>query len=206
VNEKVYGIVPAAGASTRMGQSKMLLPLGKDCVLGQLLRSAVRSELYRVILVLGYEGQRIRGELKDILVHPKIATITNRAYWRGMSTSLKAGIRALGADARGAMILLGDQPMVRSEMINRLIGVFSQHRDGIVTAGAGTQRFHPVLFPRELFPELLKISGDEGGRKVLLNHPQKVKKVSFPPGLWCLDLDTPQSYRKLLRKVKEEAS
>jgi molybdenum cofactor cytidylyltransferase len=65
--------------------------------------------------------------------------------------------------------------------------------------------YHPIIFSKLLFPELMKARGDEGGRRILLAYKGLIKEVSFPPGLWFQDLDTPQDYQKLVKTIERNS-
>jgi hypothetical protein len=93
--------------------------------------------------------------------------VNNPDFADGLSSSLKAGIRAVPEACAGAIICLGDMPRVSSALIDRLIDGFAPERGAMIVAPArNKQRGNPVLWAQRFFPELLKLEGDMGARKL----------------------------------------
>jgi molybdenum cofactor cytidylyltransferase len=119
-----------------------------------------------------------------------------------MSTSLKAGVAAVNPEIEGAMIFLGDQPLVSTEVVRRLLTVFRESQRSIVVPAYGGVRGNPVLFSSALFSELTTVEGDKGGREVVMRDPERVATVRFPPNLAPRDVDTWEDYEILRRLVE----
>jgi molybdenum cofactor cytidylyltransferase len=178
-----------------MGRPKQLLPLGTKSLLAVTVANALTSRLDPVILVLGYRAKEIQASVKPLMSHPKLSVVINPHYRKGMSESIKEGLKALSAfPVDGVLILLADQPCVDVDVINRLTEAFLSSSKPICQPVYGGIRGNPVLFDRSLFPLLFKISGDQGGRRLLQEHPEWVCHVSFPDLKTGIDLDTPESY------------
>ncbi|MGN6031606.1 MAG: nucleotidyltransferase family protein, partial [Thermomicrobiales bacterium] len=145
----VAGIVLAAGASTRLGRPKQLLDLGGKPVIAHVVDRARAAGLDEVIVVTGGAGEAVAAALAGAPVR----IVVNPAFRDGQSTSLIAGLRALSNDADAVVVLLGDQPGVAPADIAAAV---SRRRDPpfppIVMTAYGSQRSHPVLFGREVFP------------------------------------------------------
>jgi molybdenum cofactor cytidylyltransferase len=124
----------------------------------------------------------------------------NPAFAAGMSTSLQAGIAAIPATARGALVMLADQPLVTARYVNQMIDAALAMPEAIVAADYGGQRGTPVYFPRSLFDELHSIAGDEGGRSVLAAHPERVRLVAAASPLAGIDVDRPGEYEQLVAR------
>jgi molybdenum cofactor cytidylyltransferase len=114
----------------------------------------------------------------------------------GMSASLAAGLGALPATIEAVVIALGDQPMISSQVIDRLIATWRATGKPIVVPMYAGVRAHPVLFARAVFPELLAIRGDQGGRDVIAHDPRRVAEVNVdePPPI---DVDRQEDLRTL---------
>jgi molybdenum cofactor cytidylyltransferase len=197
----IAAIILAAGQSSRMGQHKLLLPLlGKPLVL-HAVENALAAGCAEVLVVVGYRADAVRGLLND----KPVRVIENPAYAEGQSTSLRAGIAALAPQTEAAMILLGDQPLVNPSMLQRLMQAWQDTARPIVAPYYAGQRGNPVLFARVLFPELLGVTGDQGGREVLQRHAQEVEPVPIADIDAALDLDTWQEYQALLRRLEPAA-
>ena len=201
----IGGLLLAGGSSRRMGeQTKQLLPLGDGCILSVAVSNALESELDPVVVVLGYQSEEIRAELAGFLDHPKIVVTKNPRYGLGMSESIKEGIKILeNRTVAGAMILLADQPRVTGEVIDRLIQAFRTSGKPICQPVYGGMAGNPVLFDRSLFPSLMKITGDQGGRSILREHPEWVEQVLFANAETGVDLDTPESYERFREESED---
>ncbi len=199
---QIAAIVLAAGTSRRMRSShKLLLPLNNRPILEHVLIAALASQADPIVLVLGYQADLIRTVLEGYRSVPAITWVENPHYLRGMSSSIHVGIQTLlnmkkNPQCDGAMILLGDQPLISFEVMNRLIEVRQQSHQPIVVPFYAGKRGNPVLFEKSIFPELLAITGDEGGRSVIQRHLHDVAMVEMEyPGVH-MDIDTWEDYER----------
>lgn len=199
---RVSGVILAAGASSRMGQPKQLLPLGDDPLLRHVIRAALASNLAEVVVVLGYQAEAIIAAVGP-LGH-KI--VVNPHYAEGQSTSLRSGLAAIDSASEGVLFLLGDQPEVSVAVINGLIDAFVGRASPIVAPQYRDTRGHPVLFARELFAELTAVSGDVGAREVMAKHRDSLRTVSFPETPAPPDVDTPSAYEALVQRWNVDVS
>jgi molybdenum cofactor cytidylyltransferase len=195
----VAAIILAAGRSSRMGSHKLLLPYKGRPIVNWVLVAACASQTDPVIIVLGHEAQQVDAALQ---AERWFLAIHNPWYADGMSTSLRIGLAATPKNADGAIILLGDQPLITPEIIDAMIAESARDPDVIIAASYQGRRGNPVLFPRQYFGELEAITGDEGGRSVLARHPEQVRLVEIDDALAGLDVDTPEEYQTL---VSEDA-
>jgi len=185
----IAGIVLAAGESRRMGQPKQLMVLGLRTMLQQVVDAAASSQLDQVYVVVGHRAE----EVKASLAKREVKFIENSNYRDGLGSSVRAGVAALPPDARAAMFLLGDQPFTTSELINQLLE--RSTADNIVAAALNGRRANPTLFGRKWFHELLRVSGDSGGRTIIEAHPEALVLVETTADL--RDVDTPQDVTAL---------
>ena len=192
--EKVAGILLAAGASTRMGAIKQLLPIEGGTLLGRVICEALSSDLDKVILVLGYEANEIRKSLGNILAHPKLKVIENKRYREGISTSIIAGLSKVKDTYHHVMILLGDMPAITSALINLLLRRFFDSRLPIGAISIKGERSHPVIFGRIFYPELNALRGDIGARALFEKYPDRVCFVEPEQYFDDRDIDTPDDY------------
>lgn len=191
----VAAVVLAAGRSSRMGRHKLLLPLGGRPLVAHAVAAACASAADNVLVVVGYEAERVRAALPP----DRYTIVENPDYAQGMATSLHAGIAAVPAACAGALITLGDQPLVGAELLDRLIGAARRSPD-IVAACYDGRRGNPVYFPRRFFAELEAVEGDAGGRTVLARHSESVLEVECGDLAPDLDADTPEEYERLHRE------
>lgn len=189
----VAAVVLAAGRSSRMGQHKLLLPLGGTAIVAHTVAAACASEADPVLVVVGHEAERVRVALPP----GRHTVVANPDHAQGMASSLRAGIAALPQEVAGALVVLGDQPLITAELLDRLIAAAHEHPHGIVAASYEGRRGHPVYFPRRYFSEVQAVRGDEGGRSVLTRHREALVVVECGDLAPDLDADTPEDYRRL---------
>lgn len=199
----VAGIILAAGCGSRMGTAKQLLPFEHTTLLGRVIDTAKAATLDAVILVLGFEADRIRHCLET--THPDltgIRVVENPDWQNGQSFSVAAGLSALTPETGGALFLLGDQPLVTVRTINRLISVFQTTGHWIVAPCHNGQRGNPVLVAAPLFDRLKHPAGDAGARVLFEAFKHRMHCLDVDdPGI-LMDVDTPQDYADLVRDPK----
>ncbi len=194
---RVEGVVLAAGLSTRMGRPKLVLQIDGLAVVTWVVQAALRSALDRVLIVAGPSDQHLESVLGQLSDDPKFTRVVNPHPELGMSTSLIAGVSKVRADAAGALIMLADQPRLTSEIINKLLDVFEEDPSRIIAPSVHGRRTTPVLFPAHLFPDLLRTSGDMGGRDVLNRNSLSIVEIEMGSRYDDTDLDTPEDVRIL---------
>jgi len=200
----VAAVVLAAGRSSRMGRHKLLLPLFGKPLIVHVVQAALAARCSEVVVVLGYQAAAIRS----LLANYPVQLVENTDFVAGQSTSVRAGIAALGPEADAALFLLGDQPLVSPELLNRLIDTYyTQQVDAVVPAYAG-QRGNPVLFSRALFPQLVAVTGDQGGRTVLMEALRTGRAAIVPVDDPVInsDVDTWEEYQRLLTVLNAHKS
>ncbi|HZO83086.1 MAG TPA: nucleotidyltransferase family protein [Candidatus Binataceae bacterium] len=186
------GILLAAGESRRMGYPKPLLEVGGRTFLATIAQAMLEA-VGRLVVVVGAHADAVR---RAVPADSRIAVAENTEYQRGQLSSIKAGLRAIGRDAAGALIHLADHPMVRPATFKAVIEEHRQSRRPIVIARYCGRRGHPVLFARELFAELEAAPEDQGARVVVAADPQRVAYVEVDdPGV-VMDLDTPEELER----------
>src|SRR5271170_7918908 len=126
-NAQVGAVILAAGTSTRMGQPKQLLPLGGTTVLERTIDNVRSAGLVEMVLVLGASAEAIRRQLPQSLLEG-LKVVVNQAYRRGMASSLREGLSALDPQSAAALIILGDQPLIRPHTLQQIIAGY--HRSG----------------------------------------------------------------------------
>jgi molybdenum cofactor cytidylyltransferase len=181
-------VVLAAGRSSRMrGVNKLLSPLAGDPVIARTVDAALASRAATVVVVTGFQAARVRAAL----VGRDVAFAHNRYYARGLSSSLRHGLKALDAATEGALICLGDMPWVSARDLDALIAAFARADRPICVPVRGRQRGNPVLWPARHFAELRALQGDLGGRSLLRRYAREVARVPVLGAGVTRDIDTP---------------
>ncbi len=188
---RIAAIVLAAGRSTRYGaRNKLLEELDGVPLVVRSVRAALASRASPVIVVTGHEAEAVRAALAGL----DVRIIHNPDYAGGLSTSLKAGLSAVPADADGAIVTLGDMPRIEARHIDRLIAAFSPKEGrGIVVPVHLGKRGNPVLFAQAYFKELMEIEGDTGARHIIAASASEVAEVDLASDAIFLDIDTPDA-------------
>jgi molybdenum cofactor cytidylyltransferase len=187
----ISAILLAAGQSKRMGKLKQLMPFGQSTIVEQAVDNLLGSAVYEVIVVVGYRAEDV---IKAIAAKP-IRLAINPDYEHGMSTSIIAGLNLVHSRVQGIMLALGDQPLVNSQTINRLIEEFYNHDKGIAVPTYQGSRGHPIIFAIKYKEKLLKLKGDVGGRQIIKDHPGDVLEVAVNSESIVADFDTTDDYQ-----------
>ena len=123
-----------------------------------------------------------------------VTFVHNPDFAEGLSTSLKAGIAAVPAEADGAIVCLGDMPQVSAPLIDRLIAAFDPERGALVVIPTiAGKRGNPVLWSRRFFPDLMALEGDVGARHLIGGYAEAVAEVAVEDAAALTDVDTPEA-------------
>jgi molybdenum cofactor cytidylyltransferase len=184
----VSAVVLAAGTSTRMGQPKLVLPLGDEPLVRRTVRQICGAGFDDVLVIVGNEHEKLRAALDGLLVRQAL----NLHYETGMGSSFRTAVEHLG-QSDAAMFALADQPFVTTQEYRTVLEAYRRHSPAIVSVRYGDVTAPPHLFCRDLFPELARL--EQGARPVLERHREQTIVVQFPPEL-LLDIDTPEDYER----------
>lgn len=176
-----------------MVEPKQLLRWRGKTLLEHTVAAALASACEETVVVVGYEAAQMPA-----MVRPTVKVVLNERFSHGLSSSLGAGLKACPADSEAAVVLLGDQPEVRSEVIDALVTSFASSDADVVSPQYEDGIGHPVLLSRKTWPEL-ELTGDEGARTFLMLNPERVERVAVG-GRVPRDIDTPEDYAALLRR------
>jgi CTP:molybdopterin cytidylyltransferase MocA len=187
---RIAGIVLAAGTSSRMGRNKLAETLRGKPLVRHAVDAALASRLDPVLVVTGHEPEKLRAALAGAAV----TIVPNAHYEEGLSTSLKAGVKAVPEDCDGAMVLLGDMPGITPDLIDRIVAAFDPAAgSGICVATAHKRRGHPVLWARSFFRQLMALKGDKGARALLETQADQVVEIEADDDAPLVDIDTPEA-------------
>jgi len=192
----IAAIVPAAGMSTRMGRNKLLLTFGGKPLIVRAVDTLLESEVDEIIVVLGHEAETVAERLKG----KQITLVENPDYREGMSTSIRAGLKAVPSQGEGIMIYLPDQPLLEPGDVNRLIKAFAEAKrqnKSIVVPFFRGQRGNPVILGSSYKEAILEVVGDVGCRRVIKRNPDQVLVVQMETDHVVRDVDTEEDYQGL---------
>jgi len=203
-------LILAAGSSSRMGagRHKLLLPLGDRPVLAHVIDATLASQARPIVIVLGHQALLVRASLASYTTDPALTMIDNADYLQGMSTSLQVGLQALTNTTSpytfdSVLIMLGDQPLITARFIDILLATRQTSQKRILAPLYHGKRGNPILFDASLFPELMEVTGDEGGRSVIERHRQELATVELGDAVANYDVDTWEAYQEVVEEWKK---
>ena len=190
----ICGIILAAGEGKRMVEVKLTLPLGDKKLIEWVLQAVKLAPLDKYFLV-------VRPEDKEVI---KIGEnwgaeiVRNPEYRSGMSSSIRKALYQISSEVvEGIFILLGDQPLINPSIIYKMLKAFTPGKREIVVPFYRDKQGNPVLFDKYWREELMKLSGDVGGRVLIKAHPERIKRVKIPDESIFLDIDREEDYEKI---------
>jgi len=184
-------ILLAAGGSSRLGAPKQLVMYKGKTLLRRSAQAAVGSRCGQVIVVFGSVDPALDAELHGLT----IKRVVNTDWQCGIGTSIRCGMEALRPGTEAVVIMLCDQPLVTSDLLNRLMDMYHTSGSQIVASEYAETVGVPALFSDTYFTDLLSLPPDHGAKKLLLSHASGVLSVPFPAGI--IDVDTPEDVERL---------
>ncbi|WP_318569045.1 nucleotidyltransferase family protein [Salinigranum marinum] len=188
----VAGVLLAAGTGSRFGDdNKLLARLDGEPIVRHAARTLVEAGIDPLVAVVGYEADRTAAALDGL----PFTIVENDAYRAGQATSVRAGVRELEGDGDGdavaaAVFALGDMPRVDPASVRALVDVYRSGAWTALAAAVDGERGNPVLFDRGHFDALADVSGDRGGRRILLSSDGSALVETGDSGV-RRDVDTP---------------
>jgi molybdenum cofactor cytidylyltransferase len=151
----------------------------------------------RIVLVLGHAADEIAAAL-DLT---GITVVRNDAYAEGQSTSVIAGVKALGDDVGAALMVVGDQPLIASTTVDAIVRAYEETGGPCIVPLYEGEWGNPVLLARATWPLLDNLKGDTGARPILRKHMDMVLEVPVP-GPLLDDIDTPEDYARIRARIE----
>jgi molybdenum cofactor cytidylyltransferase len=196
----VSGLILGAGASQRFGEPKQLLPFGDTTLLGWIVSQAQRADaLDETIVVLGRAAEEIRARVE----FGKARVVENPVFTSGCASSYRAGLAALDPQSDAIMIILGDQPGITPEIINRVAEEWRASEAPIALSSYQGRKGHPMIFARSLFAELEVLHGDKAAWKLVDANASSVLEVPLALPL-PEDINTPEDFNRIEATLKAE--
>lgn len=195
--DSVAAILLAAGSSRRMGkENKLLLPYRGRPMIQHQVEEIQQSSMTDCTVVLGHDAEKITAVLPS-----QVKTVFNERHLTGMTSSIQAGIEAVGEKVKGYMICLSDMPLVTTNEYDKIVHFFLKNIDKyprlIVQPVYQQHRGHPVIFSSFYRKELLEHTAPEGCREVIRKNKKKVRQLDMKHPNILKDIDTPGDYQQV---------
>jgi molybdenum cofactor cytidylyltransferase len=199
----IAAVVLAAGRSRRMAPHNKLLvtdPSGKTMI-ARVVDNVLSSNARPILVVTGHMAEQVEQALGG----RPVRYVHAPDYAQGLAESLKAGIAAVPPECAGAIVCLGDMPLVNGRMIDRLLAMYDpeEGRSIVLPTFRGKQG-NPMIWDRRYFPEILGISGDSGARFLVGKHAEQVAEVEMADDAVLRDFDTTESLATLPARMRPE--
>lgn len=192
VHERIAGVILAAGGAQRMGQPKQALIWRSQPLVRHVAQAALEAGLAPVMIVVGSAAEQVEAAVQGLPVQ----LVHNPEWQLGQSSSVKVGVSALPAETGAAVFLLADQPRIPVQLIVSLMEAHAATLSPLAAPLVQGRRANPVLLDRAVFPDLLALSGDQGGRALFARYAAHWVPWHDPTILQ--DIDTPEDYQRLL--------
>lgn len=181
VRPRVGAVILAAGESkrfctTKMGDLKQCLPFGETTILGKVVGTVLQSSADKAVLVVGHRANEVKSCIGAYRNMP-LQIVVNRQYKSGLSSSIKTGLRRIMDEVDAVIFVLGDQPNVSVELINKLIQEYKSSGAPLCVPVYDGKRGNPVLLGSEFFPDILKLKGDIGARELVEKNFRSARTI-----------------------------
>jgi molybdenum cofactor cytidylyltransferase len=196
IRRRVGAIILAAGQSKRMGQQKMLLPWGDVSIIRHVCQQVCDSPVHDVIVVTGDNDEAVRAQLDGL---PVRVVHNPRAAQGEMLSSLQTGIDALWDSCEACLVVLGDQPALQGDVINRILGVYALGLGRIVAPSFNRRRGHPLLIDRSFWVAMKELPKNKAPRDLLRANENAIHHVEVDDDSILNDIDTPDDYEQARR-------
>jgi molybdenum cofactor cytidylyltransferase len=187
-------VILSAGASSRMGTPKALLPYREGTFLEHLIEATQQPCVGATRVVLGAGAEEIR----TIAKLDSSVVVLNPDWEQGQLSSIWAALRNLAGIATDGIVLCPvDHPLVSGTLVGELVERFYADRKAIVLPTYKGRRGHPVIFSSALYDELLTAPADKGARAVVWVHAGDVLEVPTDEEGVVLNINDPDMLRHI---------
>ena len=188
----ISAILLAAGQSKRMqGKNKLLKKYKKKYLINHILKSLIKSKVNRIIIVLSHENKKIK---KIALKNKKITFAVNSQYLKGISTSIKCGLKRISKKNIGFLIVHADMPLISKTILNTLCSALKNKDKEIFVPVYKRKIGNPLAFKYSMIKSLKKIKGDRGAKKLIRSNKSKIQSVKMKSKSILIDFDQPKDF------------
>lgn len=194
-SRRVFAIIPACGASRRMGTSKLLLELAGKTFIRRLAESLNGLQIAAVCVLIRADDQALKAELQtcenlDVIVADPSPSDMKESVQQLLTY---VQVKWTPTDRDAWLLIPGDHPVVESAVLDRL---WKESRNKIIVPVHEGRRGHPTLFPWWCSSEVFQLP-DDSGVNFLLQDGERVHEVPCPEPSVLWDIDTPEDYERV---------
>lgn len=183
-------VILAAGEGHRFGSSKQVAKFKGKPLLQHQIDSCCNTKL-DCFVVLGAHHRLIQ----NTVCFQGSTVLINTQWKKGMSSSIRHAVIELSNSYSGLLFVAGDQPLISSWHLVEMFKLWYKNPNCIVCSEFNGELGIPAIYSREFYSELKQLSGDKGGKKVILDNMELVTKYSLPEA--AIDIDTPEDLASL---------
>ena len=188
----ITAILLAAGQSKRLrGENKLTKLFKGKPLINHILFSLIKSKVNKIIIVLGFEHLKIKTKL---LKSKKINFVINKNYKKGMSSSIKTGLKKLSKNSQGFLIVLGDMPNITQTTINKICLSITGSDKEIILPKFKNKTGNPIGFKQSMIKNIYKIKGDRGAKDVIKKNNKKIKFLNINSKSILVNLNTRRNF------------
>ena len=188
----ITAILLAAGQSKRLrGENKLTKLFKGKPLINHILFSLIKSKVNKIIIVLGFEHLKIKTKL---LKSKKINFVINKNYKKGMSSSIKTGLKKLPKNNKGFLIVLGDMPNITKTTINKICLSITRSDKEIILPKFKNKTGNPIGFKQSMIKNIYKIKGDRGAKSIIKKSNKKIKFLNINSKSILVNLNTKRNF------------
>ena len=188
----ITAILLAAGESKRIPKENKLLKKFKNKPLvNHILESLIKSKVNKIIIVLGYEHSKVK---KILIKKKKITLVINKDYKKGMSSSIKSGLKKVSKNNKGFMIIQSDMPYIKSSHINKINNSILNKNKLVHALKYKNRRGNPIGFNISVLNKFKKIKGDIGAKYIVKRLKKNTHFINVTSNKIFKDLDLKKDF------------
>jgi molybdenum cofactor cytidylyltransferase len=189
----IKAILLAAGKSKRLkSENKLIKIYNKKPLINHGVKSLIKSKVNKIIIVLGFESEKLKKIIKK---NRKISFTFNKYYKKGMSSSIKQGLKKISKKDKGFIIVQSDMPFITTSNINKICNSITAKKYLIHILRYKNQMGNPIGFDISILDKFKKIKGNIGAKYMVKKLKNRANFIAVSSKKFFKDLDKPSDFR-----------
>ncbi|MDC1326817.1 nucleotidyltransferase family protein [Ulvibacter sp.] len=197
IKSNIAILIPAAGASRRLGSPKQLLKWGDYTLISHAIETAKELDQTKIVVILGAYNDKIKPEIDN----RSVQILTNEDWENGLGSSIAVGVEYLSKSSQtfdAVLVLLPDQPLIDTLYLKMMIDKFRVGENQIIATAYGSEKYGvPALFDKKYFEKLRGLTDDRGAQEFIKQSAKFVTSVDINPLI--SDIDTEEDYNRIYK-------